>query len=145
MFRSLVLAATILALATASAQDSRVRTNAPVQDYTVSFFSDAGYPRVRVEGASADLSDLEKIRLTGMHLELYSGEADRTLETTLDAPVAILEREPELVHGPDTVSLVRPDLELSGRDWSYDHRERRVRVGENARVVFNMPLEGLLK
>jgi hypothetical protein len=142
---STLVATTLLGIGLASAQEGRVRTNAPVQNYTLSFFSDEGYPRVRIEGDSADLSDLEKIRLTGMHLELYSGDAERVLETTLDAPVAILERGPELVHGPDTVHLKRTDLELSGANWNYDHRERRVQVRRDARVVFNMPLEGLLK
>ena len=123
----------------------RVRTSAAVENYTVSFFSDEGYPRVRVEGATADLADPEKIRLTGMHLELYSGGADRTLETTLTAPVAILEHTPEVVSGPGTVELKRIDLELSGADWIYHHRDQRVQVRRNARVVFKMPLEGLLE
>jgi len=124
---------------------NRVRTSAAVENYTVSFFSDEGYPRVRVEGATADLADPEKIRLTGMHLELYSGGADRTLETILSAPIAILERTPELVSGPDTVELNRTDLDLTGADWIYHHQNQRVQVRRNARVVFKMPLEGLLE
>lgn len=127
------------------AQDQRVSTSAPVQDYTVSFFSDQGYPRVRVVGASADLSNPARVRLTGMELILYSGEADRAIDTSLAAPLAVLEPEPELVSGPDAVKLVRPDVSVEGYDWSYDHRERHIRIRREARVVFNTPLEGLLK
>lgn len=127
------------------AQTGDVRTSAPVEDYAISFFSDQGYPRVRVVGGSADLADAERIKLTLMELFLYSGEADRKLETTLTAPLAILEPGPEIVHGPDALSLERADLSLTGEDWSYEHRERRVLVKRNARVVFKMPLEGLLE
>jgi hypothetical protein len=140
--RALILATSIL---TVSAQDSRVSTSAPVRDYAVSFFSDEGYPRVRVVGATADLSDTARVRLTGMELILYSGLADRTVETSLEAPIAILEPEPELVSGPDAVKVVRPDIELEGYDWSYDHQEQRIQIRRQARVVFKTPLQGLLK
>jgi len=124
---------------------NRARTSAPVQDYAISFFSDEGYPRVRVVGASADLSDTARIELTLMQLILYSGGMDRDIETTLFAPIAILEPVPEIVHGPESVELEQADLSLSGEDWSYEHQERRVLVKRNARVVFKMPLEGLLE
>ena len=64
-----------------AAQDNRVSTSAPVKDYAVSFFSDEGYPRVRVIGEAADLADTSKVRLTCMELILYSGLADRSVET----------------------------------------------------------------
>ncbi len=127
------------------AQEGHVRTSAPVQDYAISFFSDEGYPRVRVVGASADLSDTARIELTLMELILYTGGIDRDVETTLSAPIAILEPEPEIVHGPAALNLERADLTLSGEDWSYEHREQRVLINRNARVVFKMPLEGLIE
>ena len=141
-FRLLILAASML---TVSAQDSRVSTSAPVKDYAVSFFSDEGYPRVRVVGASADLSDTTNVRLTGMALILYSGLADRSIDTSLEAPIAILKPEPELVSGPDAVKVVRPDIELEGHDWSYDHQEQHIQIRRQVRVVFKTQLKGLLE
>lgn len=128
-----------------AAQDNRVSTSAPVQDYAVSFFSDEGYPRVRVVGESADLADASKVRLTGMELILYSGLADRSVETHLASPAAILEPESEFISGPDSVKVVRSDVEVEGYDWSYDHQERRIRIRRQARVVFKTPLDGLLE
>lgn len=141
----LLIGATLLSGHGLGAETGEVRTSAPVQDYAISFFSDEGFPRVRVVGASADLADTDRIELKLMELILYSGTADRTIETTLTAPIAILEPGPERVHGPDAVQLERADLSLSGEDWSYAHRERRVLVNRHARVVFKMPLEGLLE
>ncbi|MEJ6604444.1 MAG: hypothetical protein QNL51_17955 [Opitutaceae bacterium] len=128
-----------------AAQDNRVSTSAPVKDYAVSFFSDEGYPRVRVIGEAADLADTSKVRLTGMELILYSGLADRSVETSLASPLAILEPEPELVSGPDAVKLVRSDFEVTGYDWSYDLKDRRIRIRRQARVIFKTPLDGLLE
>ena len=126
-------------------EERRVSTSAPVKNYKVSFFSDEGFPRVRVVGESADLKDAQNIKLTGMELILYTGTADRDTEATLTAPVAILQPDEELVSGPEAVRLVRPDLELDGKAWRYDHRESRIHIRREARVVFKVPLEGLLE
>jgi len=123
----------------------RVRTSAAVENYTVSFFSDEGYPRVRIVGASADLTHRDQIRLTDLKLELFTGGADRTLETKLDATSAMLDPANEIVRGPDSFHLQRADIEVTGEDWTYSHRDRRVQVNRSARVVFKMPLEGLLE
>ena len=139
-----LLAATIVVCAFAQS-GGRVQTPAPVKDYTVSFFSDEGYPHVRVQGASADLRDPTHVKLGDMILTVFTGQADREIETVLIAPTAIVEPEPEIVAGPDTVRLERSDLYLTGEDWSYEHRERRVHIRRNARIVFNAPIADLLK
>jgi hypothetical protein len=141
----LIVLLSLLPVLTAATERSRARTSAPVEDYAVSFFSDEGYPRVRVLGSAADLANAERIRLTAMELILYRGGIDRTVDTTLTAPIAILEPSAEIVRGPESVELDQVDLSLSGEDWIYEHRESRVLVKRNARVVFKMPLGRLLE
>lgn len=137
---SLLLAAGIVV-----AQTARVSTSAPVKDYSISFFSDAGYHKMRVEGGSADLQNRNSIRLEAMTLTLFSGEADRSVESVLMAPVAILQPDTELVGGPEAVRLVRDDLELFGEDWSFDHRARKIHLRRNAKIIFNANLAEYLK
>ncbi len=144
-FRPIALLASSLAVGAIAQSGGRVQTPAPVKDYTVSFFSEEGYPHVRVQGASADLRDPAHVKLGDMILTVFTGQADREIETVLIAPTAIVEPEPEVVSGPDTVRLERSDLNLTGEDWSYEHRERRVHIRRNARIVFNAPLADLLK
>lgn len=127
------------------AQNARVSTSAPVKDYSISFFSDAGYHKMRVEGGSADLKNRNEIRLENMVLTLFSGQADRTVESVLMAPVALLQPETELVNGPEAVRLIRDDLELFGEDWSYDHRGRKIHLRRNAKIIFNANLADYLK
>ncbi|GAB5559928.1 MAG: hypothetical protein SynsKO_15750 [Synoicihabitans sp.] len=143
--RHLLIGCSFPFLIGADTKSERVTTSAPVKDYAVSFFSDEGFPRVRVVGESADLADRQLIKLTGMNLILYTGAADREIETTLESPVALLEPSEELVGGPDSVNLRRSDLEVSGEDWSYDHRDRRIKIRRSARIIFKTPLEGFLE
>ncbi|MCF3648354.1 hypothetical protein [Synoicihabitans lomoniglobus] len=145
----LFLRTTLLGLSILSrafgAGDERVSAPKPVKNYAVSFFSDEGYPRVRVQGGSADLSDTAHIRLGEMALTLYSGDADRTIDTVLIAPIAILTPETEVVTGPATVRLERRDVTVQGEDWSYEHQERRIHIRRKAHVVFKTGLANILK
>ena len=129
----------------AMAQAPRVSTSAPVKDYSITFFSDAGYHKMRVEGGSADLQDRNSVRVENMTLTLFSGEADRAVESVLMAPIAILEPETEQVSGPDAVRLIRDDLELFGENWSYNHLERKIHLRRNAKIIFNAHLTDYLK
>ena len=135
----------VAAISFVSAQDARVATSAPVKNYSVSFFSDAGYHRMRDKGGTADLQDRDQVRVEEMTLTLFSGEADRRVESVLIAPVAILNPENELVRGPEAVRLVRDDLELYGEDWSYDHRAREIHLRRGAHIIFNTSLADYLK
>ena len=128
-----------------AADNSRVATSAPVKDYSVSFFSDARYHRMKVQGDAADLRDPQTVKLDAMTLTVFTGNADRAVESVLMAPLAILEPETELVRGPDAVRLVRDDLELFGENWSYDHRTRTIHLRRNAKIIFNASLADYLK
>ena len=88
----------------------RVTTEAPVKNYSIVFFSEEGYQRIRVQGETAEVKDPTRVRLGGMTLTEYTGDADRTVESVLTAPVAIVEPETEIVSGPESVKLVRDDL-----------------------------------
>lgn len=124
---------------------SRMRASAPVQNYAVSFFSDDGFPFVRVQGSTADISDPSHVKLGEMVLTLFTGTADRKVDAVLMAPVAVLEAEAKQVTGPAAVRVIGDDLEVSGEDWSYEKQDRRIHIRRQARIVFNASLPDLLK
>ncbi|WP_221029944.1 hypothetical protein [Actomonas aquatica] len=126
----------------------RVRTPAPVKNYTVSFFSDEGYPWVRVLGETADLRDPTAVVLGDTIITVYTGLEDRGTEATLTAPVAVLAPEPRLVTGPDAVRWEQRDLTVEGEDWSYEYlgpQEHRLHLKRNAHVIFETPMVDLIK
>ena len=123
----------------------RVTTEAPVKNYSIVFFSEEGYQRIRVQGETAEVKDPTRVRLGGMTLTEYTGDADRTVESVLTAPIAIVEPETEIVSGPESVKLVRDDLELSGENWTYEKEAKRVHIRRNAKLIFNAGFSDLLK
>ena len=144
--RLLILCLAVLSNGSLVAQkDGRMTTAAPVKNYSIVFFSEEGYQRVRVQGETAEVQDPTKVRLGGMTLTEYTGDADRTIESVLTAPIAIVEPETEIVSGPDSVKLVRSDLELSGEDWTYEKEAKRVHIRRNAKLIFNAGFTDLLK
>ncbi len=127
---------------------ARVTTPGVVRGYTVAFFNDEGFPHVRVEGATADVRDPQRVALGDMKLTVYTGTADRGIDAVLTSPTALLEPEPKRVTGPESVRLERSDLTLEGEDWTYEYLgpdDHRVQVRRNARIVFNAALADLLK
>ncbi len=145
LLTGLALTGSALALAQST---SRVTTPAPVKDYTVSFFSDEGYPWVRVIGATADLRVENQVTLGDTTIEVYSGTADRIVETLITAPVAVLTPEDQVINGPDTVQLEQPDLTVRGEDWTYEYlgpHEHRITIRRNAHLTFNQPMVDLIK
>lgn len=131
-------------MATGLAQE-RFGASAPVLNYAVSFFSDAGYHRLRVEGASAEVGDPRAIRIEGMRLTVFTGDEHRAVESVLMAPVAIVDPETERVHGPASARLIHGDIEVTGENWTYDHRKREVHVARAARIIFQADLPALLQ
>ena len=126
-------------------QTPRISAPAPVKDYSISFFSEAGYHDMQVKGATADVSDPKRIAVTGLILTLFSGDEAQQVETVILSPEALVEPDPQLVSGPSAVRLVRDDLELTGENWQYEHAAKKILIHRKARIVFCAPLVDLLK
>lgn len=120
----------------ASAQIPRVSAPAPAKNYTFSLFSERGYHELHGRGASADLSNPNRIGLNELSLTLFKGDAARTVDTVILSEQAVFEPQKELVSGPTVVRLVRDDLEATGENWVYDHPAKKILIQRNARIVF---------
>lgn len=127
------------------AQSPRITAPAPARNYTLSLFSDQGYHSMHVRGAAAEARSGGRIALTDLTLSIYTGDASRTVETVILSPQAVLEPDAEVVAGPSLVRLIRDDLEVTGEDWSYDHRAKKILIQRNARIVFHAEVADLLK
>ncbi len=86
-----------------------------------------------------------RIILVDLNLTLFTGNADAEVETILLSPNAIAEPEDETVHGSGAVRVIRDDLEITGNNWTYDHRHKKVSIAANARVIFQAQLPDILK
>ena len=45
----------------------------------------------------------------------------------------------------DAVRMIRDDIEVTGRGWTYDHRAKKVSLAADVRIVFAAQLNDILK
>lgn len=146
-FAATTLAALTLATASGAftAPDSRISSPTPVKNFSLPFFNHDGFHTMLIRGREALIANPARVELTDMTLSLYSGDATRAVDTVILAPAATVTPATRIVTGPDLIRLIRDDLELTGRDWTYTHDETRIVIRRQARIVFNASLENLLK
>jgi len=85
------------------------------------------------------------IEFADLNLTLFSGNEKADVVTVLLSPNATAEPEDETVHGSGTVRVIRDDLEITGTNWTYDHRQKKVSIAANARITFKAQLPDILK
>ena len=168
MLRRLAVALLLLApcalLLRGGSGTPQVLADAPVKDFRLPRFNEDGWIAQLLRADTAHIVSQNQIDVTGMTLTVFSGDANKRVDTVIVSPVATVLTEtgresihgPETarpvrdnhevtVHGPETVRLVRDNLEITGEQWSYFYPEKRVLIEKNARVVFRAKLPDLLK
>lgn len=119
---------------------------APIKNFRLPLFTDAGHRQLMIRAGEASLPDrAARIEALELELTLFTGRADEQIEAMLATPAATLIPEKLFASGPSTVRLERADLTLTGADWSYDHRTRTIIIQRDAHVVFRSAVGDLLK
>jgi hypothetical protein len=49
------------------------------------------------------------------------------------------------VRGSGRLRLISDDFEATGADWVYDHRQKKVSIRKDVRVVFHAQLQSILR
>jgi len=121
-----------------------ITSQTPVSNFRLPTFTKEGHRSMLLQGTRAIIGPAQ-IDLEELNLTLFTGGANNAVETIILSPAASAEPESETVHGSGTVRVIRDDLEITGRGWTYDHRQKRVSIATNARVVFRASLPDILK
>ena len=133
------------------AQTSGVTANAPIVNFKLPVFNDAGIRTSLLRGNEARYINASQIDLVAMTYTLFKEDGSNQVETTLLAPSAsvFLANKRYKVQGTEGVRIVRDDLDVSGALWSFETDERKNRhivLEQNARVVFRtMNIGNILK
>jgi hypothetical protein len=122
-----------------------VTATAPVKNFRLPTFTDAGFRHTMLIAAEARLPDPARIDLLEMELTLFTGDVTEQIEAMLAAPLATFFPKTLLATGPDTVRLERLDLTVTGADWTYDHPAKKVVIKRDAHVIFRSPIGDIIK
>lgn len=139
------LAATVLL---AASDNPNIRAPAPVKNFSLPFFNDAGFRTRLIRGNEARLTDPRKPVLKDVTISLFTGDQSNRVTTVLLSTDATVDTDSKVVTGDGSVRVINDDFELSGEQWRYDYNEAdtiQITIRRKARVVLQAQLESILK
>ncbi len=140
LFRLLLPLFCALGLTAAESGSSRT----PVSNFRLPTFTKDGHRSMLLQGTEA-IVGARQVELTGLNLSLFAGDARNQVEIIILSPTAVADLESDIISGPGTVRFIRDDLEITGTEWRYDHRGKKVSIARNSRVVFQAQMPDILK
>ncbi len=87
----------------------------------------------------------DKLAVKDLSVTTFSGNADSQVETILLSPDAVFDPKTSTASGASAVRMIRDDIEVTGRGWTYDHRAKKVSLAADVRIVFAAQLNDILK
>ncbi len=129
----------------AEAANTEISSNRPVINFSLPTFTPDGYRSWLVRGSEAVVSNRNQIDVKGLTLSVFSGKEDGKIETVILSPVARVMPAEALATGTGTIRVINDEFEARGTDWRYAHKEKRVSIAKDVRVVFNTELKDFLK
>jgi hypothetical protein len=123
----------------------KVKTSAPIKDFRLPTFDKSGKRTTFMRAAEALIVTPTQIDVKDMQFSLFTKDGTGAFDSMLLAPTATFLTDKQIVSGQESVRVVRVDLEVTGEQWSYNHPEKRVLIGSNARVTFQDELKDIIK
>ena len=123
-----------------------VEVDAPIRDFSLPLFTKEGYRTLLLVGGEVrPQGSLQRIAVRNMHLTLFAGDAAGTIETVLVSAAALFDTNRQTAAGSAGVRVIRDDAEMSGERWTYDHRQKKVVLDGQVRVIFRAQLDDILR
>lgn len=139
----------VAASASAQGLPPKLIPSAPIKEFRLPTFDKAGKRATFMRADEALFVTPNQIDVKAMHLTLFTKDGTGAFDTVLLAPTATVLTDQKQkfisISGKESVRLIRADVEVTGEQWSYNHLEKRVLIGNNARVTFQDELKDIIK
>lgn len=123
-----------------------IAVSAPLRDFSLPLFTKEGFRTLLLLGGEVrPLDGLKTIQVRNMQLTLFSGDATEAIETVLLSAAATFRTDLQTAEGTAGVRVIRDDAEMSGERWHYDHRQKKVVLDGQVRVIFRAQLDDILR
>lgn len=137
------LAAIVLLIAHAA--HGQMTPDAPIKNFKLPMFSDAGVKLWDLRGAEAKYVSQDRVDLFTMNLKVFKTDGSGILQIEIQSPQATVFVNQHIVTGDQTIRVHNDDFEISGRNYTWKGREQHVTIREDVRVVFKVQLQDILK
>jgi hypothetical protein len=147
---SYALLATSSLLPALSRAQSSIIANAPVKNFRLPSFNDAGHRVALLRGGEARYISNTQIDILELNFAQFLGDGTTKTDKLLLAPSATLfikDKNHFVLSGHQSVRLIGEGLEATGENWSFDsksHHDQRLTMNKNVRVVFRAQLQNIL-
>ena len=129
----------------AFAANTAVSTDKPIINFRLPEFTPEGNRAWLVRGSEARYASQGLINITGLNLSIFTGLPDGKVETLILSPAAQIRYADMLAQGNETIRIVNDRFEATGKNWNYWHKEKKVSIAGNVRVVLHTELKDILK
>ncbi len=120
-------------------------TDKPIINFRLPEFTQEGNRAWLVRGSEAQLVTHGQVNIKGLNLSIFTGQPDGKVETLILSPAATV-RYPDMVaQGKDSIRVVNDRFEATGTTWNYSHKEKKVSIAGNVRVILHTELKDILK
>jgi lipopolysaccharide export system protein LptC len=131
-------------LATAAFGDTKI-SDQPIVNFRLPTFTPEGHRDWLFRGSEARHIDANRIDVKDMAITVFTGTADNRAETQILSPAARLAPQDQLANGDSAIRVISGQLEVSGENWSYRHKEKKIRLGKNVRTVIHAEIKNFLQ
>jgi hypothetical protein len=152
VLRHVALALCVLGLASeagplfgAGDHPTALTADAPVINFRLPTFTKEGFRSWLLCGSEGLYVNQNQLSVTDLNLTIFSGDAANRVESVFLSPSATAFINDAQVQSPGRLRLINNDFEVTGEDWLYDHRQKKVSIHKNVRVVFHAQLKDLLR
>jgi hypothetical protein len=132
-------------LRAADERSTSFTVSAPVVNFRVPTFTREGFRSWLLCGAQGVYVNETQLNVVDLNLTVFAGNATNRVDSIFLSPAAVALISEGRVRGPTTVRVITDDFEATGEDWLYDHRQNKVFIHRNVRVVFHARLNDILR
>ena len=132
-------------LRAAEERSTSFTVSAPVVNFRVPTFTREGFRSWLLCGAQGVYVNETQLNVVDLNLTVFAGNATNRVDSIFLSPAAVALISEGRVRGPTTVRVITDDFEATGEDWLYDHRQNKVFIHRNVRVVFHARLNDILR
>jgi hypothetical protein len=139
------LPATLALAGAAFAASPKVANDRPVVNFRVPDFTPEGNRAWLVRGSEARYVGDNQVDVKELNLTIFTGDSDGKVETLFLSPSAEIHLDDLVARGQDTIRIINDRFEVTGADWTYSHKEKKVSIGRNVHVVLQTQVKDILK
>jgi hypothetical protein len=146
--RLVIIFTTLLAFAAPSSAQiatPKIVPSAPIKEFRLPTFDKDGKRATFMRAGEALFVTPTQIDVKDMQFTLFTKDGTGAFDSLLLAPSATFLTDKQIVSGKQSVRVVRINVEVTGEQWSYNHLDKRVLIGNNARVIFQDELKDIIK